>query len=99
VDKISQLILLADVVTPDHDVFAQVHHPTGGTLTENLVLLFLFGKWLIMKICFMRYRPHCCGASQNGGMILMSHGVQGKQRKTVILLYNTTVQEICSCQG
>lgn len=65
-------------MTPDHDVFAQVHYPTDGTLTENLIFVFLSGKWLITKICFMRYRLHCCDASQNGDTIL--HAASGGEK-------------------
>lgn len=68
-------------MAPDHDVFAQVHYPTDGTLTENLMFILLFGKWLIMKICFMRYRRHCCDASQNGSMILHAAWGGGKAKK------------------
>lgn len=80
-DKISQLILLADAATPDHDVFAQVHYPTDGTLTEKFIFIFLFGKQLITKISVMRYRLHCCAASQNGGRISHAAWGGGKAKK------------------
>lgn len=50
--KISQLILLADAVSLDHDVFAQVNYLTDGTLMENFIFIFLFGKWQITKIFY-----------------------------------------------
>lgn len=77
-------------MTPDHDVLAQVHYPTDGTLTENLIFIFLFGKWLITKICFMTYGLRCCGASQNGGMILRAAWGGGKAKKNYDLVIGDT---------
>lgn len=80
-DKISQLILLADAVSVDHDVFVQVNYPTDGTLMKNFIFIFLVGKWRITKTCFMRYRLHCRGASQNGAIIWCAVWDGGKTKK------------------
>lgn len=68
----------------DHDVFAQVIYPTDGTLMDNFMFIFLFGKWQkfgkMTKICFIRYRLHCCAASQNGSIIGCAVWDEGKTK-------------------